>query len=161
MHDAEDNLPAIEWSEGWARAAWESANAAGRTAVNSIILVSGGAVVALFALAGSMLGRQTTTASERAHLASALESVGISVTLFGLSVVVAILVAGLTYFSQLANASATESQIHAVATGRLRLANQLNNVAIGLGIFALASLVGGAMTVVLMLKNIAGILAQT
>lgn len=157
MNDGEGQATDVQWSDEWVRASWASANAAGRTVTTSIILVSGGAVVALFALAGSLLGRQACTEMERSHVAAALGTVSTAVIWFGSSVFLAILTAGLTYFSQFANAGAMETQTRAVVMKRLGMANRLNHIAIGLGLLSLACLVMGAVTVIVMLHHVAGL----
>jgi ABC-type microcin C transport system permease subunit YejB len=149
--NSQDEAVADQIRNDWARAAYESANAAGRTATNSIVLVSGGAVVSLFTLIGTILSKHQAGAADRAHVLSVLTSVGWAIGFFGVSLVLGVLTAGMTYFSQLANAESLSRDDFNSATKYYRASNRLNYAAMVLGSLALVTMIAGAVDVLQML----------
>lgn len=143
----------------WARSAYESANAAGKTATNSIVLVSGGAVVSLFALIGTLFTKHPETLAEHTHLATVVNYIAWAIGFFGVSLLLGVLVAGVTYFSQLANAEGLSRERHADGLRLYRIANSFNYGAMVLGVFALAFMITGAVKVVRMLIEVTYILS--
>lgn len=130
------------------------ANAANKTATNSIVLVSGGAVVSLFTLIGAILSKHQDSAPDRAHALSVLTSVGWAIGFFGVSLVLGVLTAGVTYFSQLANAESLSRDDADSAIVYYRASKRLNYAAIVLGLLALIGMIAGAVAVLRMLVEL-------
>jgi hypothetical protein len=71
------------------------------------------------------------------------------------SLLLGVLTAGATYFSQLASAESLGREDKVSATRFYRASNRLNIVAIGLGIAALIAMIAGAVAVLNMLAALA------
>ncbi|MET0330395.1 MAG: hypothetical protein ABW154_03095, partial [Dyella sp.] len=88
-----DELEHSNW-----RAVYEAANASGRTAVNALLLASGGAIVALLAFLGNLLSKDTShDRIAQAHVSCLVRSVADILGPFAISMVLAVVSTAFIY----------------------------------------------------------------
>lgn len=106
-HKEERRRQQTELNHSSWRAAYEAANAAGRTAVNSLLLASGGAVVALLAFLGNLLSKDTShDYLAQTRIALVVRGVANVLRPFAFSMVFAVLATAFIYVAMLSYAGA-------------------------------------------------------
>lgn len=137
--------------EGLWRSAWDAANAAGRTAINSLLLASGGAVVALLAFLGNLLSKDTShDYFAQARISLIVRDVAFALQPFVISLFAAVVAASFTYLSMLNAAEGVARE----SSRFLRAADVLNWLAIFAGVVSLGSLAYGSYVGLRMLHTL-------
>lgn len=159
-NDLPSGPSAFEWHKfqsdlrhsSW-RLAYEAANAAGRTALNSLLLASGGAVVALLAFLGNLLSKDTShDYVAQTHVAEMVQGVTLALTPLVSSMFLAIVAAALTYLAMsLFAGAAGETHLRKKAWFN-RAGHFFNGGAVVVGIISLGNLWQGATVGLQMLK---------
>lgn len=145
----------ISRTDGFWRAAFESANAAGRNAVNSILLGSGGAVVALLAFLGNLLSKDTSRDYlAQTHITNIVHGVARALVPFVGSMFLAMITAALTYIGMYVYSRASASDDHYRRHRLNEIGGRFNTSAIVTGSLSLLTFAYGAYVGIAMLGNI-------
>lgn len=139
------------------RTTYEAANAAGRAAINALLLASGGAVVALLAFLGNLLSKDTShDYLAQTRISTIVHNVALVLQLFAISMLLSVLATAFVYLSMFyfSGSARWRGEDEAKADRYEKIGNVLNNLSIVTGIASFGMLVYGARVGLTMLQTL-------